>query len=142
MERTRHLLVAMLVIGLLATPALASAKSGGKAIDRVAARACAKERHQIGRPAFRKKYGARATMRACVRRTSGKARNAQSRAVQDCLTEQQANPAEFAEDYGDENGAGAFEECVAETTESNLDPDEDSGEPEIDDSVDDESLYL
>jgi hypothetical protein len=141
MERTRYLLVAMLVVGLLATPALASAK-GGKAIDRVAARACAKERHQIGRPAFRKKYGARASMRACVRRTSGKARNAQSKAVQDCLTELQANPAEFAEDYGDENGAGAFEECVAETTESYLDPDEGGDEPEIDDSADDESLYL
>jgi PD-(D/E)XK endonuclease len=112
----------MIVIGLLAIPALATAKGGGKSIDMVAARACAKERHQIGKPAFRKKYGARATMRACVRRTRGMARNAQNKAVRDCLAGLQANPAEFAEDYGDENGAGAFEECVAEATESQLDP--------------------
>jgi hypothetical protein len=128
MEGARHLVIAMVVIGLLAIPAVATAKGGGKSIDRVAARACAKERHKMGKKkvAFPKKYGARASMRACVRRTRGKVRSAQSKAIQDCLAELQANPAEFAEDYGDETGAGAgaFEECVAETTESYLDPDE------------------
>jgi transposase len=134
MPKARHLIVAFAAILLLALPASASAaaKAGGKSVDRLAAQACAKERKQIGRSAFLKKYGERATTRACVRRTRNRVKAALRDASNECLAElAEIGPAEFAEDYGsDETGSDAYEECVELTVSVNLDPGDDPGEYE------------
>lgn len=130
------LLVALAAILMLALPASAAAK-GGKPVDRLAAEACASERQEKGKAAFRKKYGERATMPACVRRTRHRARAALRNATDQCLAElEEIGPEEFAEEYGtDETGSDAFPQCVEWTAASILDPeddDEDFGEDEED----------
>ena len=139
MPKARHLVVALAAILLLALPSSAAAKAGGKPVDRLAAQACANERQEIGKAAFRKKYGERATMRACVRRTRNRARAALRDASDQCLAElAEIGAEEFAEEYGtDETGSDAFEQCVDGTAELILEPeDEDSGEDE--EAVEDE----
>ena len=124
MPKARYLLASLAAV-LLILPASAGAKAGGKPVDRLAAQACAKERQRIGKPAFRKKYGERATARACVRRTRSRVKAALRDASAECLAElAEIGPAEFAEDYGsDESGSDAFEQCVNDTAELNLEPD-------------------
>ncbi len=131
MRKAGHLLVALAAILLLALPASAAKKAGGKPVDRLAAQACANERQQIGKAAFRKKYGERGTVRACVRRARNQAKAALRNATDQCLAElAELGPEEFAEEYGtDETGSDAFQECVDWTAELLLEPDEeDSGE--------------
>lgn len=127
MPKARHLLVALAATVLLAMPASAAAKAGGKSVDRLAAHACAQERQQIGKAAFRKKYGERATTRACVRRTRNRVKAALRDASDQCLAElAESGAAEFAEEYGtDESGSDPFAECIDETAELILEPDED-----------------
>jgi hypothetical protein len=124
MPKARYLLAALAAALLLVLSASAAAKAGGKPVDRLAAQACAKERQQIGKAAFRKKYGERATARACVRRTRGRVKAALRDASAECLAElAEIGPAEFAEDYGsDETGSDAFAECVDDTAALNLEP--------------------
>jgi hypothetical protein len=126
MPRTRHLVVALAAILVMVLPASAAAKAGGKPIDRRAAQACAKERKQIGRSAFLKKYGNRQPARACVRRTRNRVRAALHAAESECLAElAEIGPTEFAEDYGsDETGSDALEQCINETLGLYLDPDD------------------
>jgi hypothetical protein len=126
MPRTRHLVVALVATLVLVLPASAAAKAGGKPVDRRAAQACAKERKQIGRSAFLKKYGNRQPARACVRRARNRVRAALRAAESECLAElAEIGPAEFAEDYGsDETGSDALEQCINETLGLNLEADE------------------
>jgi transposase len=126
MPKPRHLIGAFAAILLLALPASAAAKPGGKSVDRLATQACAKERKQLGRSAFLKKYGERAPARACLRRARNRAKAALRDASNECLAElAEIGPAEFAEDYGtDETGSDAYEECVELTASASLDPDE------------------
>jgi hypothetical protein len=126
MPKARHLIVAFAAVLLLALPASAPAKAGGKSVDRLAAQACAKERKQIGRSAFLKKYGERASTRTCVRRARTRVKAALRDASDECLAElAEIGPAEFAEDYGsDESGSDAFAECVAGTAELLLEPED------------------
>ena len=131
MPKASCLIVALAATLLLVLPSAGAAKPGGKSVDRMAAQACAQERKQIGKSAFRKKYGERATSRACVRRTRNRVKAALRGASDECLTELAiVGAAEFAEDYGsDESGSDAFEQCVDETAEFLLDPEyDDSGE--------------
>jgi hypothetical protein len=141
MPKARHLLVALAAVLALVLPASAAAKAGGKPVDRLAAQACAKERQQIGKAAFRKKYGERATARACVRRTRKRVKAALRDATAECLAElAEIGPAEFAEDYGsDESGSDAFAECVDDTAALDLEPD-DEGDFSEDDSSDDDEV--
>jgi hypothetical protein len=137
MPKAGKLLVALAAILMLALPASAAAKVGGKPVDRLAAQACANERGEKGKAAFRKKYGERATMRACVRRTRHRARAALRNATDQCLAElAEIGPEEFADEYGtDETGSDAFQQCVDWTAEWILEPeddDEDFGEDEED----------
>jgi hypothetical protein len=140
MPRPRHLVVALAATALLAMPASASAKAGGKSVDRLATQACAKERKQLGKAAFVKKYGERAPARACVRRARNRARAALRNATNECLAElAEIGPAEFAEDYGtDETGSDAFEECVELTASASLDPDDDYEEYEDEEDEEEE----
>jgi hypothetical protein len=135
MPKARYVLAALTAVLLLILPASAAAKAGGKSVDRLAAQACGKERQRIGKPAFRKKYGERATARACVRRARSRVRAALRDASAECLAElAEIGPAEFAEDYGtDESGADAFAECVDDTAALNLEPDggDDYGEDDF-----------
>jgi hypothetical protein len=128
MPKARHLTVAFAAILVLALPATASAatKAGGKSVDRLAAQACAKERKEIGKSAFLKKYGERASTRSCVRRTRNKVKAALRTASDECLAElAEVGAAEFAEDYGsDESGSDAFAECVDTTAGLLLEPDD------------------
>jgi transposase len=137
MPKARYLVATLAAALLLVLPASAVAKAGGKSVDRLAAQACAKERKQIGRSAFLKKYGERATARACVRRTRNRVKAAFRDASNECLAElAEIGPAEFAEDYGtDETGSDAFAECVDDTATLNLEPDnEDDYEDDSEDA--------
>jgi hypothetical protein len=126
MPKARYLLAALAAVLLLVMPASAAGKAGGRSVDRLAAQACAKERQRIGKAAFRKKYGERATARACVRRTRSRVKTALRHASDQCLAElAEIGPAEFVEDYGsDESGSDAMAECVHDTAALNLEPDD------------------
>jgi transposase len=126
MPKARYLVAALAVALLLVLPASAAAKAGGKPVDRLAAQACAKERKQLGKSAFLKKYGERATARACVRRTRNRVKAALRDASDQCLAElAEIGPEEFAEDYGsDETSSDAYTECVDDTAELLLEPDD------------------
>lgn len=126
MPKARYLVAALAAVLLLSLPASATAKAGGKSVDRLAAQACAKERQQLGKAAFRKKYGERATARACVRRTRSRVKTALRDATAECLAElAEIGPTEFAEDYGsDESGSDAFAVCVDDTATLILEPDD------------------
>jgi hypothetical protein len=140
MPKARYVIAALAAALLLVLPASAAAKAGGKPVDRLAVQACAKERQQIGKAAFRKKYGERATARACVRRTRGRVKAALRDASAECLAElAEIGPTEFAEDYGsDESGSDAFAECVEDTAALNLEPDGEDDSSEDDSSEDGE----
>jgi hypothetical protein len=137
MPRPRHLVVALAATALLAMPVSAPAKAAEKSVDRLSTQACAKERKQLGKSAFLKKYGERAPARACHRRARNRAKAALRNASNECLAElAEIGPAEFAEDYGtDETGSDAYEECVELTASANLDPDEGYEEYEDEEEV-------
>ncbi len=103
--------VTVLVALLVAPPALAGP---GKAIAKRAAKAaCKAETADLGREAFREKYGRRA-MRACMRARAGEAIEAVENAAHECRAERQADPEQFREDYGtNKNKRNAFGKCVA-----------------------------
>jgi hypothetical protein len=140
MPKARYLLAGLAAVLLLVLPASAAAKAGGKSVDRLAAQACAKERQRLGKPAFRKKYGERATARACIRRTRNRVKAALRNASAECLAElAEIGPAEFAEDYGsDESGSDAFAECVDDTVALNFEPDDEDDFSEDDFDEDNE----
>jgi hypothetical protein len=134
MKRTL-ILTSALCVALLAATGSAQPAPSGKPVDKLAAATCAKERKAIGRKAFTKKYGER-SMPSCIRRTRPKVRAAQRQAVQDCNDElAEYGPVEFAEDYGsDESGSDAMANCIAETVDWLLAPEDDSGEEEEEDA--------
>jgi hypothetical protein len=136
MPRIVWTITALVLIALLAMPSAGAAKGAGKSSDKLAVGTCAKERKQIGREAFTKKYGERRAMRACVRRSRGKVKAAVTQATTACEQELAVlGWLEFVHLYGsDETGADAFAECVADEVDAILDPTaEDVGEDEVDD---------
>jgi hypothetical protein len=130
--RLRYAIGGIAVAALLALPSGAAAKGGGSQADRTAAQACAQERKDIGRTAFRKKYGEHQTTRACIRRNRSRARAAINQANQDCQDELDEIGAEaFDDEWASDDGAGdAFSECVSWSVDEILNPSDDSDDEE------------
>jgi hypothetical protein len=132
--RARYAIGGILVAALLALPASAAAGQGGQ-VSSVAAEQCAQQRADVGKRAFRKRYGARHAMRNCIRRNRAKASSALSSAAQECQEElAQVGAAEFIVDYAfdEDTVENAMSECIADTIDELLYPSND------DESEDDE----
>ena len=98
-RRPAVLFVSAALLGLLVLPGAATAKptaaaSAANLVNALAADACGAEKAEIGKRAFRKRYGAKKPMRACVKRAKPDARNAVGEATDECLME--------LEEYGSE----------------------------------------
>jgi hypothetical protein len=123
--RRRYAIGGIAAAALLALPAGAAASQGGQA-NGVAAQQCNQERADIGKKAFRKRYGAKHTMRACVKRTRPEVVAAMGTATSDCQDELGQNgTAQFLDDYGEDATDpvdDAMAECVAEDTDEILNP--------------------
>ena len=134
--KVRYAIGGIAIGALLAVPSGAAA-AGGQ-VQQLSAQQCARERADIGKTAFRKKYGDKHQMRACVKRTRGKVRSALSQAGQDCQDELTQNGLpQFIDDYGsDDTGSDAMEECVAEDSDSILNPGDYVDDGSGDDSTD------
>jgi hypothetical protein len=120
---------------LIALPANAAAAGGGQVVG-LAAQQCAQERADLGRKAFRKRYGDRHTMRACVKRTRPQVTAAAGTASSDCQDELTAiGTADFIDEYGEDETDSldnAMAECIAEDIDQTLNPDD-----SVDDGSDD-----
>ena len=129
--RARYAIGGILVAALLAFPTSAVAGQGGQ-VASVAAQQCAQRKADIGKKAFRKRYGAKHTMRNCIRRNRAKAESTLSSAAEECEQELAENgPAEFILDYAfdEDTVENAMSECIADTVDETLDPsDSDDGE--------------
>ncbi|HEY6654181.1 MAG TPA: hypothetical protein VI028_08645 [Solirubrobacterales bacterium] len=120
---------------LLALPASAAAGQGQVAT--LAGQQCARERAEVGKRVFRKRYGQKHTMRVCAKRHRARVSAAVGSASQDC----QGDLADFGETdfidlYGDEPTDSldyAMAECVAEGVEEILNSDDD-----VEDDTDEE----
>ena len=125
--RLRYAIGGILVAALLALPASASAGQGGQ-VASVTQQQCARERASIGKRAFRKRYGAKRTMRGCVRRHRAEVAAALSKATQDCQAELgEMSVADFIEEWGDEPTDSldyAMSECVAYGVDEILNPED------------------
>ena len=96
------------------------------------AQQCRQERANVGRKAFRKKYGAKRTMRSCAKRTMPAVASAIGTASSDCQDElAQVGPADFTDEYSDDptDLSGAMDECVAEDVDQILNPDDSVDDP-------------
>jgi hypothetical protein len=137
MVRARYAIGGILVAGLLALPASPAAGQGGQ-VATLAAQQCAKERSSIGKRAFRKRYGAKHTMRSCAKRNRARVASALATAAQDCQAElADLGQADFIDEYGDEPTDSvdyAMSECVAEDIDEILNP-----EDYVDDGEDDDT---
>ena len=132
--RARYAIGGILVAALLAFPTSAVAGQGGQ-VASVAAQQCAQRKADIGKKAFRKRYGAKHTMRNCIRRNRAKAASTLSSAAEECEQELAENgPAEFILDYAFEEDTieNAMSECIADTVDETLDLG-DIGEDDSDD---------
>jgi hypothetical protein len=126
----------MIVTALLALPVEAGAKQGG-AVNSLTAQQCAQERADIGRKAFRKRYGAKHAMRACAKRNRAQVASAVGTATQDCQAElSDLGVADFVDEYGDEPTDSvdyAMAECIAEDVDEILNPEDYVDDEEEDD---------
>jgi hypothetical protein len=111
-RRPAILIVSAALLGLLALPGGVAAgptatASGANLVNALATDACAAEKSDIGKKAFKKRYGAKKGMKACVKRNKADARAAVTEATDECLWE--------LEEYGDEEFYGewgTFSACV------------------------------
>jgi hypothetical protein len=127
--RARYAIGGILVAASLAFPASAAAGQGGQ-VASMAAQQCAQQKADIGRKAFRKHYGAKHTMRNCVRRNRAKAASTLTSAAQECEQElAEVGSAEFIFDYAfdEDTVENAMSECIAETVDEALNPDDSDG---------------
>jgi hypothetical protein len=131
--KVRYAIGGIAAAALLALPAGAAASQGGQ-VASLAAQQCTQERASIGKKAFRKRYGAKHTMRACAKRAHAQVVAALDSANSDCQDElAQSGTAEFIDDYGEDATDtldDALTECVAEDADQILNPDDygDDGE--------------
>jgi hypothetical protein len=125
--RLRYAIGGIAAAALLALPAGAAASQGGQ-VNSLTAQQCAQEKAEIGKKAFRKRYGAKHTMRNCVKRTKPEVAAALNTAGSDCQAElTQSGLAEFIDDYGEDPTDtldNAMAECIAEATDQILNPDD------------------
>ena len=126
--RIRCVIGAFAVAALLALPTGAAAKGApsGSQITPLAAQQCATERADLGKKAFRKKYGAKHTMRTCAQQVLPQVNAAVPTANGDCADElAQIGQADFIDEYGVDAStplADAMTECVAEDVDQILNP--------------------
>jgi hypothetical protein len=94
-------------------------------------------RAQIGKKAFRKKYGAKHPMRTCIKRNFTQVADAAGTAGESCQTELSLEGVlEFVGTYGDDPTDSleyAMAECVAEAVDEILNPDTGVEDPDLDD---------
>jgi hypothetical protein len=128
--RVRYAIGGIAVAALIALPASAAANHGvhrGPVMG-LAAQQCVQERADIGKKAFRKKYGDKRAMRTCSRRIAPQVASAVGTANSDCQDElAQDGVADFIDSYGDDALApvdAAMQECVAEDVDLILNPDD------------------
>jgi hypothetical protein len=135
--KVRYAIGGIAAAALLALPAGAAASQGGQ-VTSLTAQQCAQEKTDIGKRAFRKRYGAKHTMRNCAKRTKPQVAAALDTANSDCQSElAQSGVAEFIDDYGEDatdTVDNAMAECVAEDADEILNP-----EDYVDDGSDDGS---
>jgi sarcosine oxidase gamma subunit len=112
------------VAALLALPATAAAAQGGQ-VSSLAAQQCTQLRADIGKKAFRKRFGAKHVMRNCLKRNRARAASALSSAAQDCQLElAEVGPDEFILVYAwdEDTVENAMSECVSATVDDLLAP--------------------
>jgi hypothetical protein len=123
----RYAIGGILIACLLALPASAAAGQGGQ-ISALAAQQCSQERAEIGKRAFRKRYGAKRAMRSCVKRHRGQVAAAVSSAGQECQAElAELGVAGFVEEWGDEPTDSldyAMAECIDIGVDQILNPED------------------
>jgi hypothetical protein len=129
--RVRHAIGGLIVAAALALPAGAAAAPGGQ-VSSLAAQQCSQERANIGKKAFRKRYGRKGAMRACTRRHRGQVAAAVGPAAKDCQGDlADFGAADFIDIYADEPTDSldyAMSECIAEGVNDLLNPDDDSSD--------------
>jgi hypothetical protein len=135
--KSRYAIGGIAAAALLALPAGSAASAGGQ-VSSLAAQQCSQERAALGKRAFRKRYGARHTMRTCAKKAKAPVAAALGTASSDCQDELAANGAtDFIDEYGDDSTDtldNAMAECVAEDVDQILNP-----EDYVDDTGDDGS---
>lgn len=125
-----HVIGALLLAALLVLPATAAAGQVGQVgqVSSLAAQQCAQERGTSGKKAFRKKYGPKRAMRACVKRNRARVAAALGTAAQDCRAElSDLGETDFVDEYADlgvDSVDTAMEECIAEDVDELLNPDD------------------
>jgi spermidine/putrescine-binding protein len=134
--KLRYAIGGIAAAALLALPAGAAAAQGGQ-VNSLAAQQCSQEKADLGKKAFRKRYGAKRTMQACAKRTRPQVAAALNAGNADCQAElAQSGLTEFIEDYGEDATDtldNAMAECIAEDADEILNPgDYEDGEEEDD----------
>lgn len=130
----RYAIGATIAAILLALPAVAAAKPVGP-VASMAAEQCAQERADVGRKPFRKRYGAKHTMRNCIKRTRPRIAAAVTSATGGCQQElAQDGPDQFILDWAwdEDTVENAMSECIDQAVDDLLATD-DSGDDESDD---------
>jgi hypothetical protein len=136
--KVRYAIGGILAAAALTLPACAAAAQGSQ-VSSLAAQQCSQERADIGKKAFRKRYGEKHAMRSCSKRHRGQVASAVSTATDDCQAElSEVGAADFIDEYGDEPTDSvdyAMSECVAEDVDEILNPEDyvDDGEDEDED---------
>ena len=94
----------------------------------------------MSKKAFRKKYGAKRTMKSCMKRIRPQVAAALPSANDDCQSElAQVGTAEFIDEYGEDETSSlddAMSECVAEDVDGILNPDDGTDDDTTDDGTD------
>jgi hypothetical protein len=123
----RYAIGGIAAAALLALPAGAAASQGGQ-VNSLTAQQCNQEKADLGKKAFRKRYGAKHTMRACIKRTRPQVAAALDTANADCQNElAQSGLTQFIDDYGEDATDtldNAMAECIAEDADEILNPDD------------------
>jgi hypothetical protein len=138
--KLRYAIGGIVAAALIALPAGAAATPGGQ-VSSLTAQQCNQERAEIGKKAFRKRYGAKHAMRSCASRSRPQVVAAVGTANQDCQEElAEIGAADFIDEYGDEDATDpvgdAMTECIAEDVDELLHP-EDYADDGSDEGTDD-----
>jgi hypothetical protein len=124
--KLRYAIGGIAAAALLALPAGAAASQGGQ-VNGLAAQQCNQEKSELGKRAFRKKYGAKRTMHSCAKRTRSQVATALDTAGSNCQAElSELGADDFIDEYVDDPAdlSGALEECEAEEVDQILNPDD------------------
>lgn len=126
--KVRYAIGGIVAAALIALPASAAATPGGQ-VASLTAQQCSQERADIGKRAFRKRYGAKHAMRSCVSRSRPQVVTAVGTANQDCQEElAEIGAAEFIDEYGDDEDTDpvgdAMTACIAEDVDEILHPED------------------